>query len=116
MLGALKIILTPGPLLIKHSPDMLCGVIASIYNGNLMLLILNLPLNCLWVRVLRILMFTFLINHSPLFDRRLSLNNSTTNIYVAIVFSVDGLLMKKFAFEPTPLVLASVLGPLLKPL
>jgi putative tricarboxylic transport membrane protein len=43
-----------------------------------------------------------------------SLNNSTTDIYIAVIFSVVGLLMKKFEFEPAPLVLAFVLGPLLE--
>jgi putative tricarboxylic transport membrane protein len=43
-----------------------------------------------------------------------SLNNSTTDIYIAVIFSLIGLLMKKFAFEPAPLVLAFVLGPLLE--
>jgi putative tricarboxylic transport membrane protein len=116
LLGALMIYgLTPGPLLIKNSPDLFWGVIASMYIGNLMLLILNLPLIPLWVRVLKI-PYSYLSCFIILFCLigAYSLNNSTTDIYVAVTFSVVALLMKKFAFEPAPLVLAFVLGPLLE--
>ena len=116
LLGALMIYgLTPGPLLIKNSPDLFWGVIASMYIGNLMLLILNLPLIPLWVRVLKI-PYSYLSCFIILFCLigAYSLNNSTTDIYVAVSFSVVGLLMKKFAFEPAPLVLAFVLGPMLE--
>jgi putative tricarboxylic transport membrane protein len=101
LLGALMIFgLTPGPLLIKNSPDLFWGVIASMYIGNLMLLILNLPLIPLWVRVLRI-PYSYLSCFIILFCLigAYSLNNSTTDIYVAVTFSVIGLLMKKFSFE-----------------
>jgi putative tricarboxylic transport membrane protein len=116
LLGALMIYgLTPGPLLIKNSPDLFWGVIASMYIGNLMLLILNLPLIPLWVRVLKI-PYSYLSCFIILFCLigAYSLNNSTTDIYIAATFSLVGLLMKKFAFEPAPLVLAFVLGPLLE--
>jgi putative tricarboxylic transport membrane protein len=116
LLGALMIYgLTPGPLLIKNSPDLFWGVIASMYIGNLMLLILNLPLIPMWVSVLKI-PYSYLSSFIILFCLigAYSLNNSTTDIYVAIIFSLVGLLMKKFAFEPAPLVLAFVLGPLLE--
>jgi putative tricarboxylic transport membrane protein len=116
LLGALMIYgLTPGPLLIKNSPDLFWGVIASMYIGNIMLLILNLPLIPMWVNVLKI-PYPYLSSFIILFCLigAYSLNNSTTDIYVAVIFSVVGLLMKKFAFEPAPLVLAFVLGPLLE--
>ena len=116
LLGALMIYgLTPGPLLIKNSPDLFWGVIASMYIGNIMLLILNLPLIPLWVSVLKV-PYSYLSSFIILFCLigAYSLNNSTTDIYVAVIFSVVGLLMKKFAFEPAPLVLAFVLGPLLE--
>ena len=116
LLGALMIYgLTPGPLLIKNSPDLFWGVIASMYIGNIMLLILNLPLIPMWVSVLKI-PYSYLSSFIILFCLigAYSLNNSTTDIYVAIIFSLVGLLMKKFAFEPAPLVLAFVLGPLLE--
>ena len=116
LLGALMIYgLTPGPLLIKNSPDLFWGVIASMYIGNIMLLILNLPLIPMWVSVLKI-PYSYLSSFIILFCLigAYSLNNSTTDIYIAVIFSLVGLLMKKFAFEPAPLVLAFVLGPLLE--
>jgi len=90
-------------------------VIASMYIGNIMLLILNLPLIPMWVSVLKV-PYSYLSSFIILFCLigAYSLNNSTTDIYVAVIFSVVGLLMKKFAFEPAPLVLAFVLGPLLE--
>jgi putative tricarboxylic transport membrane protein len=116
LLGALMIYgLTPGPLLIKNSPDLFWGVIASMYIGNIVLLILNLPLIPMWVSVLKI-PYSYLSCFIILFCLigAYSLNNSTSDIYIAVIFSLVGLLMKKFAFEPAPLVLAFVLGPLLE--
>ena len=107
--------LTPGPLLIKNSPDLFWGVIASMYIGNGLLLILNLPLIPLWVSVLKI-PYAYLSSFIILFCLigAYSLNNSAADIYVAVLFSLVGLLMKKFDFEPAPMVLAFVLGPLLE--
>ena len=116
LLGALMIYgLTPGPLLIKNSPDLFWGVIASMYIGNIMLLILNLPLIPMWVSVLKI-PYSYLSSFIILFCLigAYSLNNSTSDIYIAVIFSLVGLLMKKFEFEAAPLVLAFVLGPLLE--
>ena len=116
LLGALMIYgLTPGPLLIKNSPDLFWGVIASMYIGNIMLLILNLPLIPMWVSVLKI-PYSYLSSFIILFCLigAYSLNNSTSDIYIAVIFSLVGLLMKKFEFEGAPLVLAFVLGPLLE--
>jgi putative tricarboxylic transport membrane protein len=116
LLGALMIYgLTPGPLLIKNSPDLFWGVVASMYIGNILLLILNLPLIPLWVSILKI-PYSYLSSSIILFCLigAYALNNSTTDIYVAVLFSLVGLLMKKLDFEPAPLVLAFVLGPLLE--
>ncbi|HZA55982.1 MAG TPA: tripartite tricarboxylate transporter permease [Candidatus Udaeobacter sp.] len=116
LLGALMIYgLTPGPLLIKNSPDLFWGVIASMYIGNILLLILNLPLIPLWVSILKI-PYSYLSSSIILFCLigAYALNNSTTDIYVAVLFSLVGLLIKKLDFEPAPLVLAFVLGPLLE--
>ncbi|MGH7197970.1 MAG: tripartite tricarboxylate transporter permease, partial [Candidatus Omnitrophota bacterium] len=107
--------LTPGPLLVRNSPDLFWGVVASMYIGNVLLLILNLPLIPLWVSVLKI-PYSYLSSFIILFCLigAYSLNNSAADIYVAVIFSLVGLLMKKFDFEPAPLVLAFVLGPLLE--
>ena len=116
LLGALMIYgLTPGPMLIKQSPDVFWGVVASMYIGNVMLLILNLPLIPLWVRMLTI-PYPYLSAFIVLFSLigAYSLNNRTADIYVAVGFGGMGVLMKRLEYEPAPLVLAFVLGPLLE--
>jgi putative tricarboxylic transport membrane protein len=98
LLGALMVYgLTPGPLLIKNSPDLFWGVIASMYIGNFLLLILNLPLIPLWVSVLKI-PYAYLSSFIVLFCLigAYSLNNSTSDIYIAIVSSIAGLLLKRY--------------------
>ncbi|MBI2210569.1 MAG: tripartite tricarboxylate transporter permease, partial [Deltaproteobacteria bacterium] len=90
LLGALMIYgLTPGPLLIKNSPDLFWGVIASMYIGNILLLILNLPLIPVWVSVLKI-PYAYLSSFIILFCLigAYSLNNSTADIFVAVIFSL----------------------------
>ena len=116
ILGALMIYgLQPGPLLIKSSPDLFWGVIASMYIGNVMLLILNLPLIPLWVKVLKI-PYAYLFPFILLFVciGAYSLNNSVTDIYVAVAFGVLGYFLRKFGYEAAPFVLAFVLGPLME--
>ena len=107
--------LTPGPLLIKNSPELFWGVIASMYIGNALLLVLNLPLIPLWVKVLKI-PYAYLAAFIILFCLigAYSLRNNASDIFVAIVFSFFGLLFKRLDFEPAPLVLAFVLGPMLE--
>jgi putative tricarboxylic transport membrane protein len=116
LLGALAVYgIQPGPLLIKEHPNIFWGLIASMYVGNVMLLILNLPLIPLWVQVLKIpygilypliLLFCLIGSYS--------LNNNIGDVIIMWFFGVFGYLMKKFEFEPAPLVLALVLGPLLE--
>ena len=106
---------TPGPLLIKNNPDIFWGTIASMYIGNFMLLILNLPLIGMWVRVLKvpygilfplILLFCFVGAYAN--------NNSLAELNVMIFFGFVGYLMKKTGFEPAPLVMAYILCPFLE--
>jgi putative tricarboxylic transport membrane protein len=116
LLGALMIYgLQPGPLLIKTNPDLFWGVVASMYIGNAMLVILNLPLIPLWVRVLRIpakllsvliLIFCFLGAYS--------LNNNIVEAVITFAFGVLGYGFKRLRFEAAPLILAFVLGPLIE--
>jgi putative tricarboxylic transport membrane protein len=105
----------PGPLLISKHPDVFWGTIASMYIGNGMLIILNLPLIGVWVRVLKIpytilfpliLLFCFLGVYS--------LNNNTYEILIMIIFGVFGYLSQKFGFEGAPFLLAMVLGPMME--
>jgi putative tricarboxylic transport membrane protein len=107
--------LQPGPLLIKNSPDLFWGIIASMYIGNIMLLVLNLPLIPLWVQVLKI-PYSYLFSFILLFVciGAYSLSNNVTDIFIAIGFGILGYFLKKFGYEAAPFVLAFVLGPLLE--
>jgi putative tricarboxylic transport membrane protein len=103
----------PGPLLIKQSPDVFWSVIASMYVGNIMLLVLNLPLVGMWVQVLKVpyyYLFPFILLFCLL--GTYSIGNTVFDIAVMIFFGIVGFLMKKFRYDPTPLILAFVLGPM----
>ncbi|WP_069385267.1 tripartite tricarboxylate transporter permease [Cellulosimicrobium cellulans] len=112
LFGALLILgISPGPQLVDENPDLFWGVINSMYIGNLILLVLSIPLVGLFVRVLRVrpailAPLTALITVLGVY----TINNSTFDIFVMIVFGVIGYLMKKLGFEPGPMVLAFVLG------
>ncbi len=116
LLGALMIHgITPGPLLMKNRPDLFWGFITSMYIGNLMLLVLNLPLIPLWVRLLKIpypILSPFILLFCLI--GVYTVNNNVFDIYVATFFGVFGYLMRKFGFEATPFILAVVLGPMLE--
>jgi len=116
LLGALMIHgLRPGPLLIRESPDVFWGLVASLYVGNVMLLILNLPLIGLWVKILKI-PYHFLFSLILLFCIIGSYitNNNPYDVIIMVIFGLIGYLMKKFNYEAAPLVLALVLGPLME--
>jgi putative tricarboxylic transport membrane protein len=116
LLGALVIYGTqPGPMLIKEHPNLFWGVVASMYIGNFMLLILNLPLIGLWVKVLRVpypILFPLILLFCLI--GAYSLNNNTAQILFMVIFGFLGYLFKKFQYEAAPLVLALVLGPMLE--
>ena len=116
LFGALLIYgVQPGPMLFKQHPQIAWGVIVSMYIGNLMLLVLNVPLIPLWVRCLR-------IPYQVLFPLILlfcligvySLSYSTTEVAIMTFFGLVGYLMKKCKYEPAPLILALVLAPMLE--
>ncbi len=107
--------ITPGPQLIEQRPDVFWGVIASMYIGNVMLLALNIPLVGVFVQLLRVragilAAFALLVTMAGVF----SVNNDTFDMWIVLLFGVIGWLMKKTGFEPGPLVLAFVLGPILE--
>jgi len=107
--------ITPGPLLMTMHPDLFWGVIGSMYIGNAMLLILNLPLVGAWVKILDI-PYTFLFPLVLLICLigAYSINNNLFDVNVMIIFGVVGYLLKKFDYPAAPLVLALILGPLLE--
>jgi putative tricarboxylic transport membrane protein len=105
--------ITPGPFLIRNHPDVFWGVLSSMYVGNVMLLVLNLPLIPLWIQVLKIpdkylypliLLFCLIGAYS--------MRNNVFDIHVMIIFGLLGYGFRKFEYEGAPLVLAFVLGPL----
>ena len=112
LLGALMIHgLQPGPLLMTRAPDIFWGTIVSMYIGNGMLLVLNLPLIPLWVMVLRvpyyllyplILLFCLIGSYS--------IGNNMGDVLLMLTFGIVGYLMKKFRYDAPPLILALVLG------
>jgi putative tricarboxylic transport membrane protein len=105
----------PGPFLISEHPDVFWGLVASMYLGNIMLLIINLPLIGMWVQILKIpqsvllpLIMLFCIVGVY------SINNSFFDVGVMMFFGVLGYLMRKFDYELTPLVFLLILGPILE--
>jgi putative tricarboxylic transport membrane protein len=105
----------PGPLLMTSSPDVFWGLVASMYIGNVLLVLLNLPLIGLWVKLLKI-PYGILLPLILLFCLigAYSLNNSTFEVSTMIFFGGVGYLMRKFGYESAPLILAFIMGPILE--
>jgi putative tricarboxylic transport membrane protein len=114
--GALMIHgIQPGPLFISENPTIFWGLITSMYVGNLMLVILNLPLVGLWVKILKVpyhLLFPLILLFSVI--GVYSLNNNSTEVLIALIFGFVGYLMRKFEYEAAPFLLAMVLGPMME--
>ena len=114
LMGALIINgITPGPLMLNQYPEVFWGVVASMYLGNIILLLLNLPLIGLWVKLLKvpyrilmplILLFCLIGSYS--------LNNNVVEVIIMIIFGVAGYVLRKFDFEVAPLMVAFILGPI----
>jgi putative tricarboxylic transport membrane protein len=105
----------PGPLLMTQHPHLFWGTIASMYVGNVMLVILNLPLIGLWVRILKIpynILFPLILLFC--FIGVYSINNNLYEILIMVGFGVFGYLIRKFGYEGAPFLLALVLGPMLE--
>jgi putative tricarboxylic transport membrane protein len=114
ILGALMILgLQPGPMLISSNRDLFWGVIASMYIGNVMLVILNLPLIGLWVKILRIpysILYVLIILFCQI--GAYSINSSVEDVLLVNIFALIGFLIKRYEFDAAPLLLGLVLGPL----
>jgi putative tricarboxylic transport membrane protein len=115
-LGALIIHgVQPGPLLMREHPDIFWGVIVSMYIGNGILLILNLPLIGVWVKMLSIpyaILFPLIILFCIVGSY--SVNGSYLDIVVLMVFGGIGYLIRKLKFEAAPLILGFILGPMIE--
>lgn len=105
----------PGPFLVKDHPDVFWGLVMSMYIGNVMLLILNLPLIGIWVKILKVpytILFPLILFFCLI--GVYTINHTVFDIYLMVFFGLVGYLMKKFDFEPAPLVMAYVLSPILE--
>jgi putative tricarboxylic transport membrane protein len=116
MLGALTIQgIAPGPQVMTQKPDLFWGLIASMWLGNLMLVILNLPLIGLWVSLLKVpyrLLFPAIMAFSCI--GIYSVNNSAFDIYMTAIFGIIGFVWVKLECPPAPFLLGFVLGPLME--
>ncbi|WP_043496381.1 tripartite tricarboxylate transporter permease [Georgenia sp. SUBG003] len=106
---------TPGPQLVEEEPELFWGVVNSMYIGNILLLIMSIPLVGVFVRILRVrpailAPITVLVTLIGVY----TVNNSIFDIALVIAFGLLGYVMKKLGFDPGPLVLAFVLGALLE--
>jgi putative tricarboxylic transport membrane protein len=116
MLGALMLWgLRPGPLLFEKNPDLVWGLIASMYIGNVLLLVLNLPLIGLWVRLLlvppRILMPLILLF---CFTGTYAVSANPFDLWVMVIFGVLGFVLQRYGYPVAPIVLGLILGPMLE--
>jgi putative tricarboxylic transport membrane protein len=105
----------PGPLLIQSNPDVFWGLVASMYLGNGLLLLLNLPLIGMWVQVLKVpyrVLFPLILLFCLI--GVYSLQDSSFDLFLMILFGAVGYLLRKFSYESAPLILALVLGPMLE--
>ncbi len=114
LLGALMILgLQPGPLLISSNSNLFWGVVASMYAGNIMLVILNLPLIGIWVKILKIpysILYVLIVLFCEI--GAYSVNNSVEHVLLMNIFGLVGYLMKRYQFQGAPMIMALVLGSL----
>ena len=116
MIGALMIHgIAPGPRVMTDRPDLFWGVIASMWIGNLMLIVLNLPMVGIWVRLLRV-PYRFLFPAIIVFCciGTYVIGNNRFDIFVMAFFTIFGYLAIKLGCEPAPLILGFVLGPMME--
>lgn len=105
----------PGPMLIKDHPEVFWGAVTSMYIGNAMLLVLNLPLIGLWVKILEIpYRFLFPLILFFCLVGAFSLNNNPSEMVIMLVFGVVGYFLRKLKYPLAPAILAMVLGPMLE--
>ncbi|MBS1157524.1 MAG: hypothetical protein H6R19_3502 [Proteobacteria bacterium] len=116
MIGAMTIMgIQPGPTVMTSNPTLFWGLICSMWVGNFMLVILNLPLIGIWVKLLTV-PYRFLFPAIMAFCAIgvYTLSNNTFDVYCAAAFAVFGFLTHKFGFEAAPLILGFILGPMME--
>jgi putative tricarboxylic transport membrane protein len=116
MVGAMTIHgIIPGPQVMTKSPDLFWGMVASMWIGNLFLLVINLPLIGIWVKLLHVpyrLMFSAILLFCSI--GVYSINNDPSDVLLTALFGLAGYIFIKFGFEPAPLLLGFVLGRLME--
>jgi putative tricarboxylic transport membrane protein len=116
MLGALMIHgITPGPTVMTQKPDLFWGLVASMWIGNLMLVVLNLPLVGLWVSLLKVpyrLLFPAIMVFSAI--GVYSSNNVSFDVYLTALFGLLGIVWRLLGCSPVPMLLGFVLGPMME--
>ena len=116
MVGAMTIHgIIPGPQVMTKSPDLFWGMVASMWIGNLFLLVINLPLIGIWVKLLHVpyrLMFSAILLFCAI--GVYSINNDPSDVLLTALFGLTGYVAIKFGFEPAPLLLGFVLGRLME--
>ena len=116
MVGAMTIKgIQPGPQVMTSNPELFWGLIASMWIGNLMLVILNLPLIGIWIRLLTV-PYRFLFPAIAAFCciGVYSVNNNTFDVYMVALFAVLGFAFYRLRCEPAPLLLGFILGPMME--
>ena len=116
MVGAMTIHnIQPGPQVMTSNPELFWGLIASLWIGNAMLIILNLPLIGMWIKLLTV-PYRFLFPAIVLFCAIgvYSTNNNTFDIWLVAIFGVIGYWFIKIGAEPAPLLLGFILGPMME--
>ena len=116
MVGAMMIQgIQPGPQVMTQQPELFWGVIASMWTGNLMLLVINLPMIGVWVSLLRVpyrLMFPAIVLFCCI--GAYSVNNNVFDVWLMLLFGMVGAFFIKVGAEPAPFMLGFVLGPLME--
>jgi TctA family transporter len=116
MIGAMMIQgIAPGPQVMTERPQLFWGMIASMWVGNLMLVVLNLPLIGLWIKLLTVpyrLLYPAILLFCAI--GVYSVNNTSFDIYMMCVFAVLGYVCVKLECEPAPLILGFILGPMME--
>jgi putative tricarboxylic transport membrane protein len=116
MVGAMTIHgIVPGPQVMTKQPDLFWGMIASMWLGNLMLIVINLPLVGVWVKLLQVpyrLLFPAILIFCSI--GVYSINNAPFDVVMTAVFGIVGYWLVKHDFEPAPMLLGFVLGPLME--
>lgn len=105
--------ITPGPLMISQRPEIFWGLVASFWIGNLLLLVLNIPLIGVWVRILSLpYRFLFPVVITLVCVGTYSIQNSAFDLWLALFFGGLGVILMMLHFQPAPLLLGFILGPL----